>query len=102
MAKDVEVTAFGYGVLALTNPWEWPNQAECEAYKHLLTGKSVYVWPLVFNAYVEHLSSRKGVTFESELKRIDEYLERHLRSFRYANPVDFSNAGSQYVRSKPG
>ncbi len=97
-----DVSPFSYGILSLTNPHDWPNQDECEEISRLVTGKSVYVWPLVFAAYTWHLESRKGFTFPSEISRIDEYIGRHFEEFVKANPVDFSNAGSQYVRSKPG
>ncbi|OUS36839.1 hypothetical protein A9Q94_08250 [Rhodobacterales bacterium 56_14_T64] len=97
-----DISPFAYGILALTNPNVWPNEGECEEFSHLITGKSVYVWPLVFAAYVWHLDDRKGLTFEKDLERIDDYIGRHFKSFLEENPVDFSNAGSQYVRSKPG
>lgn len=97
-----DISPFSYGILPLTNPNDWPNQDECDEFSRLVTGKSVYVWPLIFAAYAWHLESRKGLTFPSEIKRIDEYIGRHFEEFLNANPVDFSNAGSQYVRSKPG
>ncbi|MCB4458297.1 hypothetical protein [Leisingera sp. McT4-56] len=100
--ETFNISPFSYGILALTNPHEWPNQAECETFSHLITGKSVYVWPLVFAAYVWHLEERKGLTFDRDLERIDVYIERHFKEFLRENPVDFTNAGSQYVRSKPG
>lgn len=68
----------------------------------MITGKSAYVWPLVFAAYTWHLEDRKAIVFESELKKVDQYLDRHFNKFKQANPVDFSNAGSQYVSAKPG
>lgn len=98
----VDISPFSYGILSLTNPHNWPNGAECDEYTHLVTGKSVYVWPLIFAAYVWHLESRKGIIFSSDLAKIDQYLKRHLTEFKQANPIDFSNAGSQYVKSKPG
>ena len=99
---DLDISPFSYGILSLTNPHEWPNEPECDEFEHLITGKSVYVWPLIFAAYVWHLEERKGVEFPTELKRIDQYITRHMEDFLAQNPVDFSNAGSQYVRSKPG
>ena len=97
-----DVNPFGYGILSLSIPKTWPNEAECDECSHIITGKSVYVWPLVFAAYTWHLENRKGTDFPSELKKIDDYIGRHFAEFKAANPVDFSNAGSQYVRSKPG
>lgn len=99
---ELDIDAFAYGILALSNPSEWPNEVECAEFSHLLTGKSVYVWPLIFASYVWSLQSRKGVTFEKDLARIDEYIRRHLEEFKATNPVDFTNAGGQYTRSKPG
>ena len=97
-----DITPFSYGILALTNPHEWPNAGECNEFRHLLTSKSVYVWPLIFAAYTWHLEGKRGVEFNTELRRVDEYISRHFSSFVEENPVDFSNAGSQYVRAKPG
>lgn len=45
---------------------------------------------------------QKNIEFPAELKRIDTYLSRHFEDFLAKNPVDFTNAGSQYVKSKPG
>lgn len=100
--ETFDISPFAYGILALSNPKNWTNEEQCDEYQYLLTGKSVYVWPLVFAAYVKHLESRKALTFESDLRRIDTYIERHFADFLLENPVDFSNAGSQYVKSKPG
>lgn len=97
-----DISPFSYGILALSNPNTWSNEPECEQFSHLITGKSAYVWPLVFSAYFESLERRKGHTFEADLRKIDRYIERHFDEFKQQNPVDFSNAGSQYVRSKPG
>jgi len=97
-----DISRFAYGLLSLSNPSVWPNQPECPEFSNLITGKSVYVWPLVFASYIWHLEDRKGTDFPSELKKIDNYLGRHLGNFAQANPVDFSNSGSQYVKSKPG
>ncbi|WP_341863541.1 hypothetical protein [Gymnodinialimonas sp. 57CJ19] len=102
IVEDVDISPFGYGVLALSNPSNWSNEPECEQFSHLLTGKSVYVWALVFASYTWHLEQRKNLEFKPDLERIDEYIGRHFAEFREANPVDFSNAGKQYVRSKPG
>ena len=99
---DPEVNPFEYGVLALSNPNIFPNESECDEFSYLFTGKSVYVWPLIFASYVWHLESRGGVKFDADLNRIDEYIGRHFKEFIETNPVDFSNAGSQYVKSKPG
>lgn len=97
-----DVSPFSYGILSLTNPYEWPNHEECDGFSHLITGKSIYVWALIFAAYTWNLKNRKGVEFPTELTRIDEYIARHLRTFVQENPVDFSNAGKQYVSAKPG
>lgn len=99
---DVGISPFSYGILSLTNASEWPNSGECEEFAHLVTGKAVYVWPLIFASYVWHLEGRKGITFPSEIRRIDEYIGRHFAAFLEENPVDFTNAGGQYVRAKPG
>lgn len=98
----LDVNPFAYGILSLSNPKTWPNEAECDECSHIITGKSVYAWPLVLASYTWHLKDRKGLEFPTELKKIDEYIGRHFKEFKAANPVDFSNAGSQYVKSKPG
>jgi len=100
--EEVDLNPFSYGILALTNPSTWPNEPECDEFSYLVTGKSVYVWPLIFAAYTWHLETRKGLNFDADLRKIDQYIGRHFAEFRETNPVDFSNAGSQYVRSKPG
>ncbi len=99
---SLDLNPFAYGILELTNPSEWQNDGGCDEFSHLLTGKSVYVWPLIFASYIWHLEKRKGILFPKELERIDEYIRRHFEHFLVINPVDFSNAGGQYVRAKPG
>ncbi|UWR58326.1 hypothetical protein [Phaeobacter inhibens] len=100
--EEIDISPFAYGLLALSNPESWTNEEQCEEYKFLITGKSVYVWPLIFAAYVQHLENRNALTFEADLQRIDTYTERHFATFLAENPVDFSNAGAQYMKSKPG
>ena len=65
---ELDISAFAYGVLALTNPSEWPNEGDCDAFDHLVTAKSVYVWPLIFAAYTWHLKNKKTLNFLLNLK----------------------------------
>lgn len=52
-----------FGILALSNPFEWPNEPDVTGVNFFLTTKDCYIWPIIIGNFLNSAAKEHGLEY---------------------------------------